>query len=68
MEIESVFLGLLAILVITAFFFAKDFDDVASKRRTVARIIVAILAFSAITISTVFILEMFLVAEQTVAP
>jgi hypothetical protein len=61
---ESILLGLLAILVTTAFFFAKDFDGLPSKRKTFARVVVAILALSALTISTVFVLEMFLVVEQ----
>lgn len=61
---ESILLGLLAILVTTAFFFAKDFDGIPSKRKTFAKVVVAVLALGAITISSVFILEMFLVAEQ----
>ena len=61
---ETILLGLLAILVTAAFFYAKDFDSITSKRKTFARIVVAILAIGATTISTVFIVDMFLLMKQ----
>ena len=61
---ETILLGLLAILVTAAFFFAKDFNDIGSKRHMVARVVVALLAIVALTSSTVFMIDMFVLVEN----
>ena len=60
---ETILLGLLAILVTAAFFFAKDFNA-GSKRHTVARVIVGLLAVTAVTLSIVFVVDIFVLVEN----